>query len=174
MFQIPKSWILLDTCSTCNVSNNPTLVTDIRECSSAESLTAHTNGGLQKYEHVANLKLLPVVVHFKDDLMATIPSLKTVSELEGSRLTMDTAVDKSITLTMKNGDNYIFKMYENGLYFSIQITQIISLTINLSYSTTHFLQTVTDNKTFFQSRKSKERILHEKYKSIYSILAPKL
>ena len=99
------------------MSNNRNLVTDIRKCSSAESLTTHTNGGLQKYEHVENLKLLPVVVHFKDDLMATIPSLKTVSELEGSRLTMDTAVDNSIALMMKNGDTYIFKMYENGLYF---------------------------------------------------------
>ena len=69
-----------------------------------DSLTAYTNGGAQKYEHVANLKLLPVVVHFKEHSMATILSLKTVSAIEGSRLTMDTAITNSITLTMRNGD----------------------------------------------------------------------
>ena len=30
LFNIPKGWLLLDTCSTCDVSNNPKLVTNIR------------------------------------------------------------------------------------------------------------------------------------------------
>ena len=68
------------------------------------------------YEYVANLKLLPVVVHFKKDSMATILGLKTVSKIKGVRLTMDTGIDKCIKLMLKNGDCYIFNMYENGLY----------------------------------------------------------
>ena len=42
---IPKSWILLDTCSTSNCCNNSNLVHDLRKCNDDEELTVHTNGG---------------------------------------------------------------------------------------------------------------------------------
>ena len=109
IFMIPKNWILLDTCSTCDVSNNPELVHNIQECSPSNTLTAYTNGGAQKYDHIATLRMLPITVHFKADSMATILSLKTVSEIDGSRLTMYTAKDKDITLTLKSGNSFIFK-----------------------------------------------------------------
>ena len=93
------------------------LVSDVRQCSLAAGLTTHTNGGVQKHEHLANLKLLLIVVHFKDNSMATIISLKTVSEIRGATLTMDTFVSKKNTLAMENGVNCIFNMHENGLNF---------------------------------------------------------
>ena len=65
-FHIPLSWLLLDTCSTCDVTNNPALVTDIRTCAPNDRLTAYTNGGEQVYNLVANLKMLPIEVHFKN------------------------------------------------------------------------------------------------------------
>ena len=74
-FQIPKSWLLLDTCSTCDVANNPDLFTDIKECASEDILIAYTNAGEQKYDKFAHLSLLPIKVHFKHDLMANILSL---------------------------------------------------------------------------------------------------
>ena len=40
VFTIPKSWLLLDTCSTYDVSNNPELVTNVRACSESDVLTA--------------------------------------------------------------------------------------------------------------------------------------
>ena len=48
LFHVPKSWVLLDTCSTCDVSNNRDLVINIQKCSPTDSLTASTNGGEQK------------------------------------------------------------------------------------------------------------------------------
>ena len=45
LFNIPKSWLLLDTCSTCDVSNNPKLVTNICRWKPEDSLTTYTNGG---------------------------------------------------------------------------------------------------------------------------------
>ena len=83
--------------------------------------------------------------------MATILSLKTVSEIKGSRLTMDTAVIKGIKLTLENGDSYTFNMYENGLYFFDTKTQIILLKVNLSYPTTHFSKLLHIIKTFLET-----------------------
>ena len=53
-FNIPKSWSLLDTCSTCDVFNNPDLVTDIHTCTHNEVLLACTNGGSKKIEQIAD------------------------------------------------------------------------------------------------------------------------
>ena len=102
-FTIPKSWLLLDTCSTCDVSNNPELVNNVRVCSAKNVLTAYTNGGTQKYEKVADLRLLPITVHFKKDSMATILSLKSVSEIPGARITLDTDVSKTSLFSCQMG-----------------------------------------------------------------------
>ena len=91
------------------MSNNPESVHNIQDCSPNNTLTAHTNGGVQEYDHIATLRMLPITVHFKADLMAIILSLKTVSEIDGLRLTMDIAKDKDITLTLKSGNSFIFK-----------------------------------------------------------------
>ena len=64
LFDIPKSWLLLDTCSTCDVSNTPTLVTNAHACMPEEMLTAYTNGGAQRYEKIADLSILALTVHF--------------------------------------------------------------------------------------------------------------
>lgn len=40
LFDIPESWLLLDTCSTCNVAKNQTLISNIRDCAYNERLTA--------------------------------------------------------------------------------------------------------------------------------------
>ena len=40
-----------------------------------------------------------------------------MSEIDGTRLVMDTNINKHITLTLKDGMSYIFKQFENGLYF---------------------------------------------------------
>ena len=55
-FDIPLSWILLDTYSTSDVSNNPALVKDIRTYSPEDRLTDHANGGEQVYSIISNLK----------------------------------------------------------------------------------------------------------------------
>ena len=59
-FNIPLSCILLNICSTCDVTNNPALVTDIHMCASQDILNAYTNGGKQVYNLIGDLKLLPI------------------------------------------------------------------------------------------------------------------
>ena len=47
MVDIPKSWVLLDTCSTVSVTNSTNIVTNIRDYEYHEYLKAVTNGGSQ-------------------------------------------------------------------------------------------------------------------------------
>ena len=54
------------------------IVDNIRTCAPEDRLTAYTNGGEQVYNLIADLKFLPIEVHFKKSSMATILSFKTV------------------------------------------------------------------------------------------------
>ena len=56
---IPKSWILLDTCSTSSVGNNPKLVHNIVDCPKSDQLTLVTNGGSQNFTQFTSLNLFP-------------------------------------------------------------------------------------------------------------------
>ena len=169
LFDIPKTWLLLDTYSMCNVSNNPDLVTNIRIYSFNDILTTYKNGGAQRYDKLADLLLLPLTVRFKKELMATILSLKSVSEIPGARLTMDTAVDNSITFKLQDGRGLILN---NMIMTYILLAQLILQffkKLNLIYQTTHCSKLLQTIKRILLSRKSKERILHENFKSICSI-----
>ena len=92
-FYIPLRWILLDTCSTFDASNNPVLVKYIRTCSLEDRLTAHANRGEKFYNLIANLKMLPVKFHFKKSSMATILSFKLLAKFheQGSAWTQQLA-----------------------------------------------------------------------------------
>ena len=160
-FRIPKSWLLLDTCSTCDVSNNPNLVTDIRECAVEERLLAHTNGGEQSYGHVANLALLPIQVHFKLDSMATILSLKSVANIPSARITMDTGESTDIILTLEDGRIFRFKQYRNGLYFFD--TNTVNNETNAQLSNYSLVHTVSDNKLYFSAQEIKGADASKKY-----------
>ena len=85
LFEIPDSQLLLDAYSTYDVAKNHNLVENTREFNEDNWLIAYTNGRVQVYNHITNLKLLPVEVHFKSDLMANAcVSMKTVVEIEGA------------------------------------------------------------------------------------------
>ena len=116
-FDIPLSWILLDTCSTCDVSNDLDSVEDIRTFRPEDRLTVYTNGGEQVYKRIANLKFLPIEVQFKKSSMATILSLKTVRAIPGARLHLDTITSTDITLNLRDRTAVVFKQFKNGLYF---------------------------------------------------------
>ena len=82
-----------------------------------EMLTAYTNGGAQYYNKLADLRVLPLEVHFKQNLMATILSMKSVTEISGVRVIMDTKLSTSIHVILENGKDFEFVQYRNGLYF---------------------------------------------------------
>ena len=65
---ILKSWVLLDSCSTCDVSNNHNFLSNVKDCNPENRMTAFTNGGEQKYLHFTDMNLLHITVHFVTDL----------------------------------------------------------------------------------------------------------
>ena len=160
VFDIPLSWILLDTCSTCDVSNNPNLVTNIHTCDQEDRLTAYTNRGAQLYNLITDLILLPIQVHFKKASMATILSMKSVAAIPGARLMMDTATNNVITLFLKNRQTFVFQQFQNGLYFfdSNDVTKTNKPLQNYS-----LLQTVTEQKSYFTPQEIKGADNSRKY-----------
>ena len=156
---------MLDTCSTCDVSNNPELVIKIKKCPAQDSLTAYTYGGAQRYDHLEYLPLLPLPVHFKNNSMKMILSLKSVSEIPGERLMMDTAVNKSIALQLKDGRMFVFDQYQNGLYYFDANTTVTSSKNKAELNNYSLLQTVTDKRTYFTFQEIKgadrSRKIHE-------------
>ena len=64
-FDIPKLLLLLDTCSTVNVTKNEVLVTNIRDYAKDKTLNATTNGCSQLYKQMAKLLLFPLAVYLK-------------------------------------------------------------------------------------------------------------
>ena len=90
--QLESSWVLLDTCSTHSVSNNKKLVRDIVDCTRENFLTMSTNGGDKTFTKKAILRLLPIPVHFEEDSLATVISLKDIANIDGVYVTMDSRV----------------------------------------------------------------------------------
>jgi hypothetical protein len=80
---ISPSWILLDTCSTASVSNNWSLVGNIRACTDNNTLVLSTNGGPVSFNEMADLKLFEMTVHFNENTMATVLSLSDERLLMG-------------------------------------------------------------------------------------------
>ena len=56
-------------------------------------------------------------LHFKKNSMANIVIMKSVSKLDGARVTMDTALDLSIFMNLAGGEVFQFQPYLNGLYY---------------------------------------------------------
>ena len=148
--EINPHWILLDTCSTASVAGNPHLVTNIRKCIKDEELHIATNGGGMTYEHVADLNLFPMQVHFKEASIATILSLKDVATIPGCYLTMDTRKARQIVVVF-DGQTYVFKECADGLYFYDTSTRD-NTSINEPLSSYSFLQTVEENESQFSKQ----------------------
>ena len=167
LFDTPDSWLLLDMWSPCDVTHNPKLFRNIKECSPDERLTVYCNGGAQIYNLIAKLNLLPIDVHFKRNSMENIVSMKTVTGNKGVRITLDTKQDNGITLTLADGYVLEFKPHANGLYY-IDINYVKSSDIHKQTVTNYsLLQTVENNKTTSRLRKLKERICQGSYKNSY-------
>ena len=104
---------------------------------------------------IADLCILPITVHFKLNSMATILSVKTVSEIQGARLMMDTQVNKNITLTLKDGRSFIFSPFKNGLYYFDTNSIVTNSKPKSELANYSFLNTVSDNKQFFSTQEIK-------------------
>ena len=146
---IDRNWLLLDTGSTISVCCNPDLVTNIQQCVPGKGVTVVTNGGSQTFEEVADLKVLPIKVHFNPASIANILSLTDVANLPGARVTMDTERERAIVLHF-DGSDFKFKECHDGLYF---LDTSITSNLNHNNAITNYLscllQTVQQNKSVF-------------------------
>ena len=87
---IPPDWILLDTCSTDNVVHDLSLLTNIKDCMSKEEMKIHANGGSLCYKTTGLFKYLPVQCYHNSDSIAKVLLLKSVADIRGYNITMDT------------------------------------------------------------------------------------
>ena len=108
--------LLLDTCSTDNVCRDISLLKDVKECDEDEVLEVIANGGRMTYKTLGTMKLFPMVSYFNKSSLANIILMKKLSEVEGVRITMDSQVEKSIKVTTKEGQVYVFNQEKDGLY----------------------------------------------------------
>ena len=147
MKMISKHWILLDTCSTCCVTNNDALLENLHQCAPQDELQVITNGGGMRFKQKGKLKLLPLEVHYNVDSLATILSFKKVAGLPGVHVYYDNHVNDVFFLQLPNQFILKFKACEQGLYY----LDTTNLNINDVFHNHHvnFLSTVAHNKEYF-------------------------
>ena len=114
---INKNWILLDTCSTHNVSCNPDVLSNIKNCTDDESLKILTNSGSLVYKKIGDCNLLPIKMHFNSKSIANVLLLGVVATIPGVRITMDSMVEKAIIVHTPDGKMLKFSECSDGLYF---------------------------------------------------------
>ena len=95
--------------------------------------------------------------------MANIFSLKSVADIKGARVTMDTKIGTSIYVTLADGKVFEFKQFNNGLYYFDTAASVCSnkpKDIVNNYSMVH---TVSNNKSYFTANDIKGADLSRKY-----------
>ena len=113
---IPKSWLLLDTCTTRSVLNNKNKVTSITNCKEDKFLKLHTNGGPAFFKQMAKLKLLPLNVHFNETSMATIISFSDVCDIDGIKVFFDSNMGIYFDVILPTGETFRFKRVNSKLF----------------------------------------------------------
>jgi len=74
------------------------MVEDIRSCGSDKELVIYMNGGSKTFDKVSPLKLFHLDIYFNTESMANILSLKDVVSIPGVRISMDSTVERAITV----------------------------------------------------------------------------
>ena len=72
---------------------------------------AYTNGGAQLYNKTAELILLLLKVHFKEQSISNILCMMDITNMEGVRVTMYTKYGTSIFVTLKNRESLDFNNF---------------------------------------------------------------
>ena len=106
---------MLDTYSTDSVIRSKALVNNLKQCETAECLTVFTNGGSQFFEKIGQFKFFPLKVHFNEESMANILSMKDVASIPGVRVIYDSSAERAI-LVHFNNCIYKFKECREGIY----------------------------------------------------------
>jgi hypothetical protein len=159
--EIPRSWILLDTCSSNTTSNDARHVKKIKQCDIADEMTTMTNGGPRVFQKEAELKLFPLKAYFDQTSLATVVSYHDMASLQGVRITVDTDVEDVINVTLEQtNSSYKFRPCGAGLYY-IDIDAMENHYYELNDSryevdAYNLVQSVASNKTFLTNNELKD------------------
>ena len=114
---INKKWMILDTCYTDTVIKKLDYVEEVKNCAKHEEITVLKNGGSLIFDWKGRLKYLPLNVHVDDNSIASILSLNYVNKIPGVCVTMDTLIEKAMSMIMRDGTVLKFKSCVSGLYY---------------------------------------------------------
>ena len=148
-----KWWILIDTCSTCCVTNNPALLTSIQNCNKQDELNVITNGGSMRYNQMGKMKLLPLELHYNEQSLATILSFKAIVSMPGVHVSYDNLVEDAFHVILPNQFVLKFQPCENGLYY-IDSTKL-NISQPIKHANINLLSTVAQNKSFWTQKEIK-------------------
>ena len=113
---IPRSWVLLDTCSSDSIGF-PFFVLGIRKCLPGEVLRLLSNGGGDAtYDEIGTCSLLPVPMYATDNTLANILSAHQVSNQPNVFITMDTRIVNAM-IVVHGSKGYVFRTCGLGLYY---------------------------------------------------------
>lgn len=118
---IPKTWLLINTCSTVNTVCNLDNFVNIRGIEKGNELQLFSDGSMNVYDKEgSDLKLFPLTVFYNPNGIANVLSLKAVASIPGTRVTMDTSKARAINVKFVDGRIFVFNECEGGLYFLTQ------------------------------------------------------
>ena len=81
----------------------------MKNCAKHRELTVLTNGGTLLFDQKGRFIFLPFSVHVKNIFLVTILSLKYTNKTLGVCVTMDTSIEKAMSMIMKDGTVFKFK-----------------------------------------------------------------
>ena len=156
-YSIPRSWLLLDSCSTDNVFNNGDMIGDIVGCTDDECLLMNANGGTMDYTLKSTLKMFPLPVYYNENSIANVISLFDLIQIDGIEITLDSKKAYGFNVVY-GGKLYYFAPFENGLYYfdtREEARSVENTNTNTDVSSYSLLQTIDDNKQFYTDREIK-------------------
>ena len=147
-----KDWVLLDTASTCNCTNNEALISDITDCVEGEELNLLTNAGSKCFDKKGIFTLFPLDMFLNTNSLATVLSFFCLQSIDGVRITYDSDID-NVFHVMYQDQCYDFIAGGGGLYYFDYSSHKPKTTVS-DYSTHHvsLLQSLDNNKKSYTAR----------------------
>ena len=159
---IPKDWIILDSCSTDCVFNDPELQSNVTPCPQNDRLKIHTNDSSLVYNKVGLVKHLPLQGYCNPASIANILSLKHVLSLDHCHVSINRGSNAAFILLF-NGRIIRFESCGGGLFHCLtadflkpstrqNFTKAVTFQLPQNHQPITLLSTSTDMEALFTNR----------------------
>ena len=99
--------------------------------------------------------------------MCTMLCFKTVCDIPGARVTFDSIMSKDIILQLQDGHKYVFKQFQNGLYYYDTLNVDHNQYSKADLTDYLQLQTAKSNKQYFTTAEIKGADMSRKYQEYF-------